>query len=87
MNFYYKILQLHAKMMHGFFSEKQKKFRSMGNGPPANVYLGKDGEKKYVTEVKSIVDGFDPEQFVKEHKLEDIKYVGIVDASKNLFAK
>jgi hypothetical protein len=74
------------KMMHAFYSITQQKIRSMKDDcPSANVYLGKDGEKKYVTEVKSIVDGFDPEQFVKEHKLEDIKYVGIVDASKNLF--
>lgn len=72
-------------MMHGFFSEEQKKNRSKGNGPPANVYLAQDGEKKFVTEVRPIIDGFDPEQFVKEHKLKDIKYVGIVDASKNHF--
>ena len=71
-------------MMHGFFSEKQKECRSMGDSSPTNVYLGQDGKNKFVTEVKPIVDGFDPELFVKEHKLKDTKYVGIVDASKNL---
>lgn len=71
-------------MMHGFFSPTQKECRSNIDIPHANVYLGKDGEKKYVTEVKPIIDSFDPEQFVKEHKLKDIIYVGIVDASRNL---
>ena len=77
---------MHTNMMYGFFSEEQKKNRSQqGTVPPANVFLAQDGEKKFVTEVRPIIDGFDPEQFVKEHKLKDIKYVGVVDASKNHF--
>ena len=71
-------------MKHGFFSEKQDENRSKYE-KPSNIYMGEDGQRKRVSEVRSIDNNFDPEQFVKDHKLNDIKYVGIVDASKNLF--